>query len=85
MGQQEVTRCCSVQGEARCRLLCSAGINTIRVKFERNFYLSNEIFKAKCYIDNTRTTAQCEKIIVRLIRTIKAYGYPNPPIGGQAR
>jgi hypothetical protein len=42
MEQQEVVRCCSVAGEGKCRWLCSAGINAIRVKFERNFYLSDE-------------------------------------------
>ena len=31
----------------------SAGINITKVKFERNFYLSNEKVKAKCSIDNS--------------------------------
>jgi hypothetical protein len=65
--------------------LCSAGINALRVKYERNFYLTDEQFKAKCFVDNTRAKATCEKIIVRLIRTIKAYGYPYPPVANQAR
>ena len=64
-----------IGGQPRCLSLCSAGINSIRVKFERNFYLTNEQFKAKCFVDNTRTTTKCEKIVVRLIRTIKAYGH----------
>lgn len=81
MAQQEVSRCCSVAGKARCLWLCSAGINEIRVKFERNFYLSNEQFKALCFIDNTRTTTKCEKVIIRLIRTIKSYGYLVNQVG----
>ena len=75
MEQQEVSYCCSVGGEGKCLWLCSAGINGIRVKFERNFYLTDELFKGRCYIDNTRSKATCQKILVRLIRTIKAYGY----------
>jgi len=55
--------------------LCSAGINVAKVRFERNFYLADEKIKAKCSIDNTRSTAKCSNIVVRLIRTIKAYGY----------
>lgn len=75
MTQQEVSRCCLIRGEPRCTWLCSAGINQIRVKFERNFYLTNEKFHAKCYVDNTKGTGVVEKIVVRLIRTIKAYGH----------
>ena len=61
--------------------ICSAGINVAKVRFERNFYLGDEIIKAKCSIDNTRSSAKCSKIVVRLIRTIKAYGYlQNRPI-----
>lgn len=75
MAQQEVTRCCSLGGESRCLWLCSAGINAIRVKFERNFYLTDEPLKARCFVDNTRSSAMCEKILVRLIRTIKGYGF----------
>ncbi|TNV80667.1 hypothetical protein FGO68_gene12481 [Halteria grandinella] len=75
MAQQEVTRCCSFGGESRCLWLCSAGINSIRVKFERNFYLTDEPMKARCFVDNTRASTTCEKILVRLIRTIKCYGY----------
>jgi hypothetical protein len=84
MAQQEVSYCCSVGGEGKCLWLCSAGINGIRVKFERNFYLSDEQFKAKCFVDNIRSKATCEKIIVRLIRTIKAYGYSTTPMPNQA-
>lgn len=59
MAQQEVSKCCSISGESRCLWLCSAGINKLMVKFERNFYLSNEMMKAKCFIDNTYTSTVC--------------------------
>ena len=55
-----------------------------KVKFERNFYLSDDKIKAKCTVDNSRSSAKCNSIVCRLIRTIKAYGYvpagnqPNP-------
>jgi hypothetical protein len=65
--------------------MCSAGINAIRVKFERNFYLTNEPIRAKCYVDNTRTTTVCEKILIRLIRTVKAYGMMFPNVAGAAQ
>eukprot|EP00347_Sterkiella_histriomuscorum_P014117 403362106 len=62
----------------------STGINKVQVKFERNYYLSNEKIIVKCKIDNSRSKAKCPNIFMRLIRTIKAYGYLIPP-AGQAR
>lgn len=82
MTLQDVSRCCMLGGVTRCRCLCSSGINEIRVKFERNFYLSDEEVKARCYIDNRKCSAKCEKVQVKLIRTIKAFGTdPNMPAG----
>jgi len=69
MTQQEVFRC------FRC---ISAGINVVKVRFERNFYVSDEKLKALCYIDNSKSTAKCSNVVIRLIRTIKAYGYLTP-------
>ena len=73
-----MSRCCAI-GQLRCLWLCSAGINQIRVRFERNFYLTDEQLKAKCFVDNTKSSATCSKIIIRLIRTIKAFGVPLQP------
>ena len=62
---------------------CSAGLNVLRVQFERNFYLADEKLKAKCSVDNSRASAKCESVVCRLIRTIKAYGYAPNNQGGQ--
>lgn len=44
------------------------------MKFEKNYYTSDEELKCKVRVDNEMSKVSCNRVVIKLIRVIKAEG-----------
>jgi len=57
-----------------CTSSRTRGSNTIEARLERNYYLSDEVAKAQVKIDNTHGEANCERLVIKLVKKVKMLG-----------
>lgn len=57
-----------------CTSSRTRGSNIIEARLERNYYLSDEMVRALVKIDNSDGEAKCERLVVKLVKTLKLVG-----------
>lgn len=57
-----------------CCFGAPVGFNTMEVHLDRNFFVTNDVIKARVKINNTLSLAKCKKVIMKLEKTIELSG-----------